>query len=224
MIHRFFRRRSDDNRSDSIWLTVYSDLITNLALVFLALYGLVTMGNDAIQQAANSMKDPVAADVLNRPADQTVLTLQHVARLLRQEFKDQSEIAVLEEPGVTRIQFGESVLFDSGHAELKSTAGPILEKTATFLALLPYTIVVEGHTDNRPIRGNSAYRDNWELSLARAMSVTDILSKRGGIPPKQIAAAAYGDNRPRASNLMPSSRRLNRRVEIALFTEFPFNL
>jgi flagellar motor protein MotB len=121
MIHRFFRRRSDDNRSDSIWLTVYSDLITNLALVFLALYGLVTMGNDAIQQAANSMKDPVAADVLNRPADQTVLTLQHVARLLRQEFKDQSEIAVFEEPGVTRIQFGESVLFDSGHAELKPT-------------------------------------------------------------------------------------------------------
>jgi flagellar motor protein MotB len=72
MIHRFFRRRSDDNRSDSIWLTVYSDLITNLALVFLALYGLVTMGNDAIQQAANSMKDPVAADVLNRPADQKI--------------------------------------------------------------------------------------------------------------------------------------------------------
>jgi chemotaxis protein MotB len=223
MIHRFFRRRTDDNRSDSIWLTVYSDLITNLALVFLALYGLVTMGNDALEQAAMSMKNPgqIQATELG---DHTILTLKHVARLLRQEFKDDSAIAVLEEPGVTRIQFGESVLFDSGRAELKPSAIPLLNKTATFLSLLPYTIVVEGHTDNRPLRGNTLYHDNWELSLARAMSVANLLSKEAGIPAKQLAAAAYGDNRPRASNLMPDSRRLNRRVEIALFTDFPFSL
>jgi chemotaxis protein MotB len=176
-----------------------------------------------MEKAAASMKDPVKLD-MKVTGDQTVLTLQHVARLLRQEFKDDSEIAILEEPGVTRIQFGESVLFDSGRAELKSSAVPLLQKMATFLVLLPYTVVVEGHTDNRPLRGGSTYHDNWELSLARAMSVTELLTKEAGIPVKQLAAAAYGENRPRASNLMPNSRRLNRRVEIALFSDVPYSL
>lgn len=221
MIHRFFRRRTDDSRSESIWLTVYSDLITNLALVFLALYGLVTMGNQAMEQAAQSMKNPTAGAL---PTEGATLTLESVAQLLREEFKDNPEITILELDGVTRIQFGESVLFASGRAELKPSASPILKKVGDLLVLLPYTVVVEGHTDDRPLRGSSLYRDNWELSLARSMSVVDLLSKGGGIPQKQLAAAAYGLHRPRASNLLPSSRQLNRRVEIALFKDFPFAL
>ncbi len=223
MIHRLLRRRSDDNRSESIWLTVYSDLITNLALVFLTLYGLVTMGNNAVRQAAASMKNP-SAPLKQDVTGQTTLTLESVTQLLRQEFKDASDISVIDQPGVTRIQFGESVLFESGRAELKESAKPLLTKTATFLALLPYTVVVEGHTDDRPLGKGSPYQDNWELSLARSMSVVQLLTKEGGIPAKQLAAAAYGDNRPRASNIMATSRRLNRRVEIALFRDFPFSI
>ncbi len=220
MIHRLFRRKSDDSRAEGIWLTVYSDLMTNLVLVFLAMYGLVTMGNKAIEEAAVSMKSPGSS--IKSMEDQT-LTLESVTLLLRQEFKDNSEVAILEETGVTRIQLGETILFDSGRAELKPSAKPMLEKAATFLVLLPYTIVVEGHTDDRPIRGG-VYRDNWELSLGRSMSVVDLLSKQGGIPAKQLAAAAYGFNHPRASNMTPDGRALNRRVEIALFRDVPFTL
>jgi chemotaxis protein MotB len=221
MIHRLLRRRSDDSRSESIWLTVYSDLMTNLVLVFLALYGLVTMGNQAMQHALESMR--AQASIVN-PEGKQVLALEDVAQLLRQEFKQNPEISISEEPGTVRILFGESILFPSGRAELKDGAAPTLERAANLLALLPYTIVVEGHTDDRPTRKGSAYRDNWELSLARSMAVVNLLIKESGIPAKQVAAAAYGPYHPRASNETVASRRFNRRVELALFRDFPYAL
>jgi len=82
--------------------------------------------------------------------------------------------------------------------------------------------VVEGHTDSVPMGKNSPFRSNWELSLARAMSVVHLLIEKGEIESRQIAAAAYGFHRSQASNLTSMGRRSNRRVEITLFKEFPY--
>lgn len=221
MIHRLLRRRTDDARSEAIWLTVYSDLITNLLLVFLVLYALTTMGNQAQEQAFDSLRN-IKQDAT--PSVGTVLTLENVAQLLRQEFSSTPDISITEDAGVTRIEFGERILFASGEADLKSSAGPVVRRVAQFLSLLPYTIVVEGHTDDVPLRNHRFYRDNYELSMARAMAVVRLLVDSGNIPAPQMAAAAYGPFRPRASNLTPSSRRLNRRVEIALFKDVPYAL
>jgi len=222
MIHRLLKRRTDDARTETIWLTVYSDLMTNLVLVFLALYGLVTMGQQSFHQAMESMK-LVGVRETSDP-DKTVLTLEEVAHLLRQEFKNDPDISIFEKSGVVRVEFGENVLFTSGEAQLKESAYPELRTIAHFLELLPYTIIVEGHTDDVPVLIGSPYKNNNELSMARAMSVVNELIDKQKIPPGQIAAAAYGPFRPRASNLTPSDRRFNRRVEIALFKEFPYEL
>jgi len=219
MLHRLMRPRVDDLRSQTIWLTVYSDLITNLVLIFLALYGLSLMGDDALSKAIQSMKleDIKYIDMVDKG-----LEFNDVALVLRQELNSELDIHVTEFPGVTRIEFGESVLFRSGGAQLKSEAGAVLDRIATLLSLVPYTIVVEGHTDNVPLQSGGKFKDNMELSLARAMSVVRLLGREAQIPAKQLAAASYGSFRPRANNFTPSGRRLNRRVEIALFKDFPF--
>jgi chemotaxis protein MotB len=220
MLHRIFRPKFDDVRSQNIWLTVYADMITNLVLLFLALYSLVMMGDEALIKAVQSMKLEEITHAKDLPKN---LEITDIAGLLRDEFKGSLDISIKEEAGATRISFGENVLFPSGSAALHTSARPIINGLANLLRLVPFTIIVEGHTDDVPLKSGTKYKDNWELSLARAMAVVDLLAQ-SDIPPNQMAAAAYGSFRPVASNLTRSGRQLNRRVEVALFKEFPYEL
>lgn len=215
MFHKLLRPKFKDARSETIWLTVYADLMTNLALVFLALYGLTLMGDDALSKAIQSMKIEDMYEFQYNPNDK----FEDLAPSLRQKIMENRDVIIREEVGAVRIEFGERVLFGSGNAILKSGAHEALAPIIETLKSVPYTLVVEGHTDSLPLQPGVKYLDNWELSLARAMSVVDVLTARG-IPASHVAAAAYGPNRPRASNETVSGRRMNRRVEIALFKEF----
>jgi len=86
-------------------------------------------------------------------------------------------------------------------------------------------IIVEGHTDNVPIRTRQ-FRNNWELSSARATNVADFL-RREGLPEQRLSVRAYADQRPRVpyqdelnkplrGRELQTAREKNRRVEIAL--------
>ena len=85
------------------------------------------------------------------------------------------------------------------------------------LASPDHRLVVEGHTDNTPIRSVSGrkYKDNLELSFLRAKAVAGILAKKN-IPFERIFVVSFGDTRPIASNETPEGRARNRRVEIKL--------
>ncbi len=215
MIHRLIRFKND-SRLETIWLTIYADLITNMMLVFLALYGLTVMGDDALTRAVQSMS---LNDIYSMK--ETNLDFSDIAPALRQKFKQQADIKITEEVGVVHIEFGEQILFDSGRAVPKGSAIEPVRVVADLIKPLPHTIVVEGHTDSSPLQHGNGYRDNYELSLARSMSIVNLLIA-DGIPADQIAAAAYGEYRPRASNSTALGRGVNRRVEIALFKDFGY--
>ena len=76
------------------------------------------------------------------------------------------------------------------------------------------TIIVEGHTDDIPIAGGR-YRDNWELSAARAFSVIHFYIERG-ISPSRLVAHGYGPHRPLMPNNTRLRRAINRRIEITI--------
>jgi len=124
--------------------------------------------------------------------------------------------------GSVKVEFGENILFDSGQAETKNSASPILLKAADLLKRIPYTIIVEGHTDDVPLLPGGRFKDNRELSMARAMCIIRILIDQAHFKPDQLAAAAYGSYRPRSSNLTDEGRRMNRRIELALVKNFPY--
>lgn len=101
------------------------------------------------------------------------------------------------------------VLFDTGRAELKSSANRIVLKLHQFLTLNPQRVVrIEGYTDNR---GPAA--ENVELSRARAQTVADVLIDLG-IDAKRIEVHGYGEAFPLAANASAQGRAQNRRVEI----------
>jgi len=115
---------------------------------------------------------------------------------------------------VTRML--DRVLFDSGKAQLRRSAQPVLDKVAQVLQEVPdQPIGVEGHTDNVPIK-YSGWADNRALASARANAVVSYLVDKHGIAPSRLTAIGYGEARPIASNDTPEGRQQNRRVEIII--------
>ncbi len=76
---------------------------------------------------------------------------------------------------------------------------------------------VDGHTDHRPLTGGR-FRDNWELSQARALAVVRYLVEEEGIPPERLAPTGFGEYAPIAEGDDPEALAANRRIEFK-FTE-----
>ncbi len=128
------------------------------------------------------------------------------------------QVTISELKGKLTVNLVEAVLFSSGQAEIKSDGLLVLQKVIDILKEVhDRTIRIEGHTDNVPIGGALArqYPTNWELSAARAVNVARFLQERG-IDPENLAAVAYGEYHPVASNDTPEGRAKNRRIEIIL--------
>ncbi|MBQ7583457.1 MAG: OmpA family protein [Lachnospiraceae bacterium] len=112
-----------------------------------------------------------------------------------------------------------SLLFDSGSAKIKDSAEVTLEKVTKILeAYAGGTIEIEGHTDNVPI-SNSQFKNNDELSDARALSVFEYLRDNAELDPALIKHTGRGDYVPIADNGTPEGRQLNRRVEIRIYNQ-----
>jgi chemotaxis protein MotB len=103
---------------------------------------------------------------------------------------------------------GSSAVEDKGKEALKLLAG-VLDKN------IDIDILVEGHTDNVPIK-TSVYKDNWDLSVARATSIVRILTADYKIAPTRLTASGKGEYFPKADNDTPEGKAKNRRTEIIL--------
>lgn len=119
----------------------------------------------------------------------------------------------LDERGVV-MRFDARVLFASGRAGLVAGGGVILGQVGSVLTGIDNAIVVEGHTDNVPIRDGGQWPTNWELSTARASTVVRYFIEQTDLPGARLAAAGFADTRPRASNGTAEGRQQNRRVEV----------
>ena len=93
-----------------------------------------------------------------------------------------------------------------------------VKRVADIIKTLPPTvdISVRGYTDNQPLPAGSAYRDNLELSSARAATVVRELV-RNGVSPERLSSAGFGAGKPVATNVSESNRAKNRRVEFYMF-------
>lgn len=123
----------------------------------------------------------------------------------------------LEGRGMVVTVLSDEVLFAPGAAALEPGGFTVLGVVAEALRAIPNSIVIEGHTDARPI-SNSRFRSNWELSTGRATTVLQYLLG-AGVAPDRLSASGYGDTRPVAPNDTPSNQAKNRRVEIVVLTD-----
>jgi chemotaxis protein MotB len=123
-----------------------------------------------------------------------------------------------------RFVFSSEVLFQPGQADLSEEGQQEIAKVAALLRRIAddippgidWVIRVDGHTDNLPLSGFGRYRNNWELSQARALSVVLYMAETQGIPPNRLAANGFGEYQPIDPADTPEARAQNRRIELKL--------
>lgn len=118
-----------------------------------------------------------------------------------------------------KIELPSSLLFKPGTATIyNEDALLFLKRISLIISEMPNSVKVsvQGHTDNVPPSKNSPYKDNWELSSARGISVLQELIL-DGVDPKRISAAGFAEFTPKATNATKGGREKNRRVEIHFY-------
>ncbi|MGN6548847.1 MAG: peptidoglycan -binding protein [Pararhizobium sp.] len=138
---------------------------------------------------------------------------------LREILADRQNIRIVGD----RFVFQSEVLFPSGSADISPAGKQEIAKLATVLTDIAkqipsdinWVLEVDGFTDNVPLSGNGRYKDNWQLSTARATAVVEFLSTQG-VPPTRLKAAGFGQYQPIAQGNTPEARAQNRRIELRL--------
>lgn len=138
---------------------------------------------------------------------------------LREILSDRENIRIVGD----RFVFQSEVLFPVGGAELDAAGQAEMDKLAAALlelaqeipAEISWVLRVDGHTDALPLTGTGRYRDNWELSSARATSVVKYLISKG-VPANRLVAAGFGEFQPIAEGDTPDVLAQNRRIELKL--------
>jgi chemotaxis protein MotB len=126
------------------------------------------------------------------------------------------ELSVELRNGKVYVSMSNKLLFSSGSAAVEAKGREALQALAVVLNNNPdIDVLVEGHTDNVPIRTNQ-FRDNWDLSVIRATSIVRILTVDFNVAPLRVTASGKGEFMPKADNSTPEGRALNRRTEIIL--------
>ncbi|MDP4238058.1 MAG: OmpA family protein [Bacteroidota bacterium] len=126
------------------------------------------------------------------------------------------ELSVEIKNGKVYVSMSDKLLFKSGSAAIEAKGIDAIKVLADVLNKNnDIDILVEGHTDNIPIK-TAQYHDNWDLSAARAISIVRILTDDYKIQPTRLTASGKGEFTPRASNATPEGRARNRRTEIIL--------
>ena len=138
---------------------------------------------------------------------------------LREILENRSEVRVVGD----RFIFQSEVIFATGQAnvsaagkeQLADIASALREIEKSIPENIPWILQIEGHTDSDPIANSSIFRDNWDLSTERALSVVRFLRSEG-ISANRLAAAGYGEFQPIDSGNSAASKQKNRRIELKL--------
>jgi len=210
------------------WMTTFSDLMSLLLCFFVLLVSMSKIVEKDFFMAAGSLRgafgvmtqDPSIMRLENTPLP----SLKNIQRAIvdravsnMQDFIESQNMGediklVVSDKGVG-LTISSPMLFETGSAELDTSAYRILAGVFDIARGWPNIIRVEGHTDNVRIR-SGPYESNWDLSFDRALSVVNFAVQFSKIHPSRLSPVALGEYDPVASNDTPEGRAKNRRIEI----------
>lgn len=126
-------------------------------------------------------------------------------------------LTVEQRDGKVYISMENKLLFNSGSWSVGSEGRKAVQQLGSVLAENPdIAILIEGHTDDVPYKGNAQLSGNWDLSTKRATAIVNILRENASINPESLTAAGRGEYAPIASNKTAEGKAKNRRIEVIL--------
>ncbi len=127
-----------------------------------------------------------------------------------------TDVTVNVEKSVVFISLSDKMVFTSGSTDISARATEVLQKVATVVNGKPdMEVLVEGHTDDVPIK-KDCIKDNWDLSVLRATSITRVLTEKMGVAPGRVTAGGRSQFVPLVANDTPENRSTNRRTRIVI--------
>ncbi len=222
----------DDDPSAPFWMTTFSDMATLLLTFFIMIVSMSTVEVEKFKEALSyfqgntsffsesSVTPPVTVRITAaKPSGgeereiEKAIRYEAVLEMLEMKgLQDKVQVNMTDEG--LHVIIMDSLMFTSGSAILLPTSREVLRGLAGILSDAAKSIVVEGHTDDRPI-ATDAFPTNWELSAARAMSVVRfLLEQSSALDPSEYVGLGHGHHRPVDTNDTYSGRARNRRVEI----------
>ena len=191
------------------------DLINNMG-------NMTTLSQKGAENLERSLESIKEKDLTIRKMQDAVTRRDSVTLALVTSLKgalidiNDSDIEVNVEKGVVFISISDKLLFNSGSYVVSGRAKEVLGKVAKVVLDKPeIEFMVEGHTDNVPIK-NDVLLDNWDLSVKRATSVVRVLQNDFGVPPERMTAAGRSYYVPVADNDTKANRSKNRRTRIVV--------
>ncbi|GAA0746238.1 flagellar motor protein MotB [Clostridium oceanicum] len=234
------KKSSSPGLTGDEWIQTYSDTITLLLTFFVLLYSFSTVDAQKFKQIAASFQTVMTGDsgktiVDYNMKDGDVPLVGETVKMGREKGSNGKDIydqvnsylnnnklkgsvKVAQDSRGVVMQLKDNIIFESGRAEIKTNSKPILDKLNGLLTTFPNDIIVEGHTDNLPIKNNK-YDSNWELSTDRATNVLRYFVETKKQDPNRFSASGYGEHRPIAPNNSDINRAKNRRVNILIVSK-----
>ena len=188
-------------------------LLTNLGNMTM----LTQKGADNLERSLESLKEKDLTikhlrDAVTRRDSINLAFVQSLKGVLGN--LDDQDITVQVDKGVVYVSISDKMLFSSGSYNVTPRAREVLGKVAKVVNNKPdFEFMVEGHTDNVPIK-NACIKDNWDLSVLRATAVVRILQDDFGVTASRMTAAGRSEYVPVTSNASAEGRALNRRTRI----------
>ena len=180
----------------------------------------LNLREDRLREAEKELEDRNARlidlqEVLAQK-DQAVKDLREKVMRALTGFTDNG-LTVHEKNGKVYVSMDEKLLFKTGQWDVDPNGQRALRDLSKLLAENPdINIMVEGHTDDVPMRGSGEVKDNWDLSVMRATAVTKILTQNPQLNQERIIAAGRSEYVPLIPEKTPEARQMKRRTEIIL--------
>ncbi len=216
-----FTITSDDDiyKSNNSFLIIYCDLLMQIVVFFALLYTMSSTNTIKYAQTVQSIQQALLTkSELNKVIAPTILSLSEIKKNIDNQLKESNMTEFvsthIEDKGL-RIIVNSTLFFESGDSVLLTSARPLLDSVAIILRKNPYNLMVEGHTDDVPIK-TEKYSSNWSLSTLRATNVIEYFIEEKNLAAKRFTASGYAEHHPVAPNSSQENRSKNRRVEIII--------
>lgn len=229
----------DEPKGDE-WLATYSDCVTLLMTFFVLLYAMSSVDENKMRALAQAFRSVMAGEAGDTILEYSLYNgdvpliggeiptdtidgekIEESMYYQVSKFVDEHDLEavvdIIETDLGVAIQLRDNILFETSKSDLRSESKEILDSIAALISSMNNNIVVEGHTDNRPIN-TAEFPSNWELSVDRAVNVVRYFVENGKIDPSRLSATGYGEFQPIVDNDTEENMEKNRRVNILIMT------
>jgi chemotaxis protein MotB len=240
------RKHEEEHENHERWLVSYADFITLLFAFFTILYATSqkdiskakefetsarkafrtvldfggTVGDHMSYDAAGKLIPPPID--LFPPAGAGPTEVQDaLERLIEKTVSEEEQASMIQ--GIrhdtvgVHVSLAAEALFPSGSDQILAGGLAALDKLAKILKVSNRKLVIEGHTDNIPIRGQK-FISNWDLAAARSTKIVRYLIAKHKIAANRMVAVSYADQKPVAPNETEEGRAKNRRIDVLIVT------